>query len=128
MIITIEGTKALTAKLKALPHNVVVEVEKTLRKDCEDLCGRSKTICPVDQGDLQGSAESDARIVGFGGVEGVQGYVGYNTEYAVRQHEEMGYHHNSPGQAKYLETPYKAMIGEIIAHVGAAVAAGAKKP
>jgi hypothetical protein len=32
--------------------------------------------------------------------------IGYNTEYAFRQHEDMTYRHTRPGaKAKYLEDP-----------------------
>jgi len=33
-------------------------------------------------------------------------YVSYNTPYARRQHEELGYNHPLGGKAKYLETPF----------------------
>jgi hypothetical protein len=44
--------------------------------------------------------------VGFVGGSGMQAAVTYDTPYAVKQHEELDYHHTRPGaQAKYLETP-----------------------
>jgi len=33
-------------------------------------------------------------------------YVSYNTPYARRQHEELGYNHPLGGKAKYLEDPF----------------------
>ena len=33
-------------------------------------------------------------------------YISYNTPYARRQHEELGYNHPLGGKAKYLEDPY----------------------
>jgi hypothetical protein len=34
--------------------------------------------------------------------------VSYDTPYAVRQHEELDYHHDAGRQAKYLEMPLNA--------------------
>jgi hypothetical protein len=33
-------------------------------------------------------------------------YISFNTPYARRQHEELGYNHPLGGKAKYLEDPY----------------------
>ena len=33
-------------------------------------------------------------------------YISFNTPYARRQHEELGYHHPRGGKAKYLEDPF----------------------
>lgn len=50
---------------------------------------------PLETGTLRNSAKVTA-------ADGV-GAVSFNTPYAVRQHEELGYTHHD-GQAKYLET------------------------
>lgn len=34
-------------------------------------------------------------------------YISFNTPYARRQHEELGYNHPQGGKAKYLEDPFK---------------------
>ena len=33
--------------------------------------------------------------------------IGFNTVYAARQHEELEWGHDAPGQAKYLEMPIR---------------------
>ncbi len=41
-------------------------------------------------------------------------YISFNTPYAWRQHEELGYNHPRGGKAKYLETPFNANKKKVI--------------
>lgn len=41
-------------------------------------------------------------------------YISFNTPYARRQHEELGYNHPQGGKAKYLETPFNANKKKVI--------------
>ncbi|WP_030149414.1 HK97 gp10 family phage protein [Mycetocola saprophilus] len=41
--------------------------------------------------------------------------VSFNTPYAVRQHEELGWSHPRGGRAKYLEGPLKENEAELVA-------------
>jgi len=41
-------------------------------------------------------------------------YISFNTPYARRQHEELGYNHPLGGKAKYLETPFNANKKKVI--------------
>lgn len=50
---------------------------------------------PVETGALRNSAKVSQ--------EGTDAVVSFNTKYAARQHEELGWHHQD-GQAKYLES------------------------
>lgn len=50
---------------------------------------------PLETGTLRNSAKVTA--------DGTRAAVSYNTKYAVKQHEELGYAHKD-GQAKYLES------------------------
>lgn len=52
---------------------------------------------PVETGTLRNSAKAS--------VSDKEAIVSYNTPYAARQHEEVGWHHND-GQAKYLESAF----------------------
>lgn len=69
-----------------------------LIKGGEHLRGVSQQLAPIDEGTLRASAavtvQSAARVA-----------VSFNTPYAARQHEELGYRHPKGGQAKYLEDP-----------------------
>jgi len=99
-------------------------------ENTEDLLGRSMRDAPVDEGTLRasGSAEvyANSRAVarrGFrevadqpeapemvtrpvqeGGLgDAVVGEVGFNTPYALVQHERLDFNHPKGGKAKYLE-------------------------
>jgi hypothetical protein len=71
------------------------------------LQGEAQKLCPVDTGNLRGSAytrrESKKSVeVGFGAV------------YAAPVHEDLEAHHEV-GQAKFLETPMKERQSEMLA-------------
>ena len=64
---------------------------------------------PIETGTLHNSARAS--------VEGNEAMVSFNTPYAARQHEEVGWEHKE-GQAKYLESALldnQTRISELIA-------------
>jgi hypothetical protein len=73
--------------------------EVGLRHAAEHLRGVSQQAAPIDEGTLRASA---AVTVLNGGTRVA---VSYNTPYAARQHEELGWRHPKGGRAKYLEGP-----------------------
>lgn len=96
---------------------------KGIQEACLDLLRRSVQQAPVDEGDLRGSAsarvndqevakgKTDGTVQATGGVPSLQakqveGRVGFNTPYALRQHEDVTANHPRGGNAKYLENPY----------------------
>lgn len=67
--------------------------------------GQAQIICPIDLGNLAASGTvSDVKEQG--GIYTVE--IGFNTSYAAAVHERLDLHHESPTQAKYLETPLRA--------------------
>jgi hypothetical protein len=60
-------------------------------------------------------AGSDMRIA-FPGPEGKEKavYISFNTPYARRQHEELGYNHPLGGKAKYLEDPFNRNKSKVL--------------
>jgi hypothetical protein len=68
----------------------------------EHVLEQTTPVVPLQEGTLMrsGVASSDEGAL--------QAAVSYDTPYAVRQHEEMDYHHAAGRQAKYLETPLNA--------------------
>ena len=46
--------------------------------------------------------------------DGKQGAVSYDTPYAIRQHEELGYRHAEGRIAKYLEIPFQQNQGKAL--------------
>ncbi len=66
-----------------------------LGKAAETLLGDANTTVPHDEGILESSGTWTARDL--------QAAVGYNTPYAVRQHEEVDYVHPGKGRHHWLE-------------------------
>lgn len=96
------------------PLSIAKTVGQKSIEDCGlDLLGKSKLLAPIDKGDLRGSGSMES-----GNLEV---YVGFNTPYAVRQHEHTEYNHPQGGQAKYLEEPYNDNVDKYINHVADAL-------
>jgi hypothetical protein len=100
-----------------------------------DLLGKSVELAPVDLGDLRGSGnatvnstkiavgtkEGNLNTVGsFTNEDVLNGTVGFNEQYAVKQHEHTEYQHHQGGQAKYLEQPFRENVQKYINHIAEA--------
>ena len=99
---------------------------KALRTGAEAILTEAIDETPIDTGTLRRSgtvtvgalpdgaqvyaaAESGTEMKdAFPGVAGKEKavYISFNTPYARRQHEELGYQHPRGGKAKYLEDPF----------------------
>jgi len=82
-----------------------------LRLAAEAVLDASNARVPFRDGELK---ESGKAI-----TDGDEAAVSYDTPYAARQHEEVGWNHPNGGQAKYLETALQdtaTEVGKIIAH------------
>jgi len=99
---------------------------KALRTGAEAILTEAINEAPIETGTLRRSgtvtvgalpygaqvyeaAESGAKMKdAFPGPEGKEKavYISFNTPYARRQHEELGYNHPLGGKAKYLEDPF----------------------
>jgi hypothetical protein len=79
-------------------------VEKTLNMQAEDLLGDAVDLAPLaeDGGGLRESGSVDpAKATG----DNIEAKTGFNTEYALRMHEDF-YNPTTPGTGrKYLEKP-----------------------
>lgn len=90
-----------------------------LNRAAEFLRAKSVPRAPIDRGPLRESAQvHDAT------PSDLESAVSYDTAYAVRQHEELGYRHDD-GEAKYLERPLhendaalQALIAKSIGRIG----------
>ncbi len=65
---------------------------------------------PIDTGTLRASMKVTTDNRG-------QAAVSYNTPYAARQHEELGYQHPGGGEAKFLENAVNATAAQVRAVV-----------
>lgn len=95
---------------KALVKTVVTRgSKKAVWSALDHLASVSKEQVPLDKGPLKDSCYVDVAS------DGKSGTVSYDTPYAVRQHEEMGYQHQRGRKAKYLEDPVndKAVLNEM---------------
>lgn len=86
------------------------DIERAMQAGAEVLLDESNRKAPIETGALIRSGVAKA--------DGNKAAVGYNTPYAVRQHEELGYQHDSGREAKYLENALinnKAAIFDAVA-------------
>lgn len=78
----------------------------------EHLLGEAQAVVPWQTGDLERSGRASVDDTTLTGC------VSFDTEYAVRQHEEIGWNHDGGRQAKYLEDPMDTeseYMGDLIA-------------
>jgi hypothetical protein len=89
---------------------ILVEMEEHAGDGVDDamemLLAASRAVVPVDSEDLYKSGKASR--------DKLTGLVSYNTVYAVRQHEELDWHHDPGQQAKYLEQPFNELQAEMI--------------
>lgn len=115
--VEIEGLEKLNEILRNVPIQANEAVFKEMELITQDLKGKSQRLAPKDLGDLRGSAFAEVQRTMFLKIAGT---VGFTEPYALRQHEEMDYHHTD-GQAKYLETPYKENVSKYTSSIGKAI-------
>ena len=121
--IDIDGLEDLEAILKNIPEAAKQAARKELQRCLGDLKGKAQRLAPVnkdpkakDPGALKGSAFYETSWDG----DNLEGVVGFDKPYALRQHEDMDYLHDT-GQAKYLEQPFKESIGDYTDAIGEAI-------
>lgn len=76
-----------------------------------------------DSGAVYAAASSRSMRDAFRNEEGKEQavYISFNTPYARRQHEEIGYNHPLGGKAKYLEDPFNRNKSKVLKYVEAHV-------
>ena len=101
------GLKALRTGAEAILTEAIDEAPidtGTLRRSGTVTVGGLPDGAQVFEAAEAGNEMKDA----FPGQEGKEKavYISFNTPYARRQHEELGYNHPRGGKAKYLEDPF----------------------
>jgi hypothetical protein len=101
------GLKALRTGAEAILTEAIDETPidtGTLRRSGTVTVGALPDGAQVYEAAESGTEMKDA----FPGPEGKEKavYISFNTPYARRQHEELGYNHPLGGKAKYLEDPF----------------------
>ncbi|MFF0894738.1 hypothetical protein [Streptomyces sp. NPDC003278] len=86
-----------------------------VRLGAEHLLEASRRRVPIEEGTLE---RSGVVSVDEGSLTAA---VSYDSPYAVRQHEELGYRHDAGRSAKYLERPMHEENGAITEIIAAQV-------
>jgi len=112
------GLKALRTGAEAILTEAIDEAPidtGTLRRSGTVTVGGLPDGAQVYEAAESGSDMKDA----FPGQEGKEKavYVSFNTPYARRQHEELGYNHPLGGKAKYLEDPFNRNKDKVLKYV-----------
>ena len=99
-------------------NNVPLE-SGTLRRSATTTVGGLPDMMQVYEAAKDGNEMKNAFPQPIGNEKVV--YVSYNTPYARRQHEELGYEHPLGGGPKYLENSFNQLKGDIIKYAQKAV-------
>lgn len=106
---------AMRAKLSVLKQNGTAGTTRGLRLAAEHLLKSARDIVPTEEGTLENSGKVTEDEGSF------RAAVSFDTPYAVRQHEDLGFKHDPGRQAKYLEQPMHTESATMAALVQATV-------
>ena len=109
------GLKALRTGAEAILTEAIDEAPidtGTLRRSGTVTVGKLPDSARIYEAAESGNEMKDAFKENIGKEKAV--YISFNTPYARRQHEELGYQHPRGGKAKYLETPFNANKKKVI--------------
>ena len=101
------GIKALRTGAEAILTEAIDETPidtGTLRRSGTVTVGKLPDSARIYEAAEAGNEMKDAFPEKIGKEKAV--YISFNTPYARRQHEELGYNHPRGGKAKYLEDPF----------------------
>lgn len=123
----IHGIPELTQNVRALRARAIPAGKAALMEEAEIVMGLSKLEVPVREGVLRASGHVVPPVIRAGTIFVQAAYGGPAAPYALRQHEELDYHH-TVGKAHYLSDPFHAreagLAGRIAARLGAEVLRG----
>lgn len=119
----LNGVRQMQAKLKSLPEEKEKAILRALRTEAEVEMTESKKRCPVDTGVLRASGHVQPAEVHGKVFSVTMGYGGAASAYAVRQHEELDYHHEV-GQAKFLESVLMESVPYMAERIAARIREG----
>lgn len=103
-VMKIEGMAQLRAALAAAGARGGDALASAMVDEADIIMEESKRRAPVDLGTLRASGVVLPPQRSGGSISIEMGYGGAASDYALRQHEETGWHH-TVGEAKYLERP-----------------------
>ena len=109
------GLKALRTGAEAILTEAIDETPidtGTLRRSGTVTVGALPDGAQVYEAAKAGNEMKDAFPEKIGKEKAV--YISFNTPYAWRQHEELGYNHPLGGKAKYLEDPFNRNKNKVL--------------
>jgi len=109
------GLKALRTGAEAILTEAIDEAPidtGTLRRSGTVTVGALPDGAQVYEAAKSGTEMKDAFPGEIGKEKAV--YISFNTPYARRQHEELGYEHPRGGKAKYLEDPFNRLKKKVV--------------
>jgi hypothetical protein len=112
------GLKALWTGAGAILTEAIDEApfeSGTLRRSGTVTIGGLPDGAQVYEAAESGNEMKDAFTEKIGKEKAV--YISFNTPYARRQHEELGYNHPRGGKAKYLEDPFNRNKDKVLKYV-----------
>ncbi|MFK0108517.1 hypothetical protein [Streptomyces sp. NPDC091217] len=86
-----------------------------LRLAAEHVLERARARVPIEEGTLERSGVASVD------EEALTAAVSFDTPYAIRQHENLNYRHDSGRSAKYLEGPLTEQADTVAAIIAAQV-------
>jgi hypothetical protein len=99
------------AQLKAIADKLPDGIGQKLIDKTLAIAADSYKQCPVDQSDLRSTQNIEGPIIEGNQISTV---ISYSTAYALRQHEDMSYHHPAAGtKARYLSDPIESRLPEM---------------
>lgn len=108
--VQIEGLQELQNNLNRRIKNIDKASKKGIKKAALLVLDKSIQKAPILTGDLRRSGTiDDTQLQSQGFID-----VGYNTPYALRQHEEFPNKSDPAAEWKYLENPFKESQDKII--------------
>jgi hypothetical protein len=119
-IIEFKGIEEMRKELKELGRKYPEAAAEALYQEGLAIERASVPLVPVDTGRLRATHYvAPTADLGMGRLVT---QVGYGADYALPVHERMSAHHES-GQAKFLETPFKAAMGGMADRLAARIKA-----
>lgn len=106
----IEGIEQSVKKINEIINKTENVSRKTMQSIAADLKGKSIEKCPVDLGDLRGSAYYRTEVT----RDGITAEVGFSSPYALKQHESLEFNHPQGGEAKFLQKALEENIDKYI--------------
>lgn len=103
----ITGGDEISSFLGGARARILAAAAAQLGIEAELILSEAVALVPIEEGTLQNSGQTAQD-----GLEAAIGFgAGPAAPYAVRQHEDLTYTHDSGRQAKYLEVPFVAAAG-----------------